>query len=115
MITILAVGPDAEALAAFGASHPSIEVVTAHGAEDALERLARNRRIDAVLLLDGRTLARPRGSSPRRIRGLHPCLRARARRRPRARGAWRPIRAARSSEELLRALSPEPPQKEKGG
>ncbi len=53
MITILAVGPDAEALAVFGASHPSVEVVTAHGAEEALERLARNRRIDAVVLLAG--------------------------------------------------------------
>ena len=53
MITILAVGPEAEALAAFGADHPSIEVVAAHGAEDALDRLARNRRIDAVLLLAG--------------------------------------------------------------
>ena len=53
MITILAVGSGAEALASFGASHPSIEVVAAHGAEDALERLARNRRIDAVLLLGG--------------------------------------------------------------
>ena len=52
MITILAVGPGAEALAAYCASHPSVEVVAAHGAEDALERLARNRRIDAVLLLD---------------------------------------------------------------
>jgi hypothetical protein len=53
VITILAVGPEAEALAAFGADHPSIEIVAAHGAEDALERLARNRRIDAVLLLAG--------------------------------------------------------------
>ena len=52
MITILAVGPEAEALAAYCATHPSVEVVSAHGAEDALERLARNRRIDAVLLLD---------------------------------------------------------------
>jgi hypothetical protein len=51
VITILAVGADAEPLAAFGASHPSVEVVTADGAEDALERLARNRRIDAVLIL----------------------------------------------------------------
>jgi hypothetical protein len=53
VITILAVGEDAEALAAFGAAHPSVEVVAARGAEDALERLARNRRIDAVLLLAG--------------------------------------------------------------
>ena len=51
MITILAVGREAEPLAAFGASHPSVEIVTADGAEDALERLARNRRIDAVLIL----------------------------------------------------------------
>ncbi len=53
MITILAVGDGAERLAGFGAKHPSIEVVTADGAEDALERLARNRRIDAVLILAG--------------------------------------------------------------
>ena len=53
MITILAVGPEAESLAAFGSSHPSVEIVTAHDAEEALERLARNRRIDAVLLLAG--------------------------------------------------------------
>jgi hypothetical protein len=33
--------------------HPSVEVLTAHGVEDALEKLARNRRIDAVLLLAG--------------------------------------------------------------
>jgi hypothetical protein len=53
VITILAVGEDAEALAALGAAHPSVEILTARGAEDALERLARNRRIDAVLLLAG--------------------------------------------------------------
>jgi hypothetical protein len=53
MITILAVGKGAERLAGFGAGHPSVEVVTADGAEDALERLARNRRIDAVLILAG--------------------------------------------------------------
>ena len=51
MITILAVGESAAELAAFGSGHPSIEVVTASDAEDALDRLARNRRIDAVLLL----------------------------------------------------------------
>ncbi len=53
MITILAVGTGAEPLAAFGAEHPSVEVVTADGAEGALETLARNRRIDAVLILEG--------------------------------------------------------------
>lgn len=53
MITILAVGAGAETLAGFGAERPSVEIVTAEGAEDALERLARNRRIDAVLVLAG--------------------------------------------------------------
>ncbi len=54
MITVLAIGgslADASALASFGAAHPSVEVVTARGAEEALETLARNRRIDAVLIL----------------------------------------------------------------
>ncbi len=51
MITILVVGESAAQLAVFGSGHPSIEVVTASDAEDALDRLARNRRIDAVLLL----------------------------------------------------------------
>ena len=51
MITILAVGEGASELAAFGAGHPSVEIVAASGAEDALDRLARNRRIDAVLIL----------------------------------------------------------------
>lgn len=31
---------------------PSIEIVWANGAEDAVEKLARNRRIDAVLFFD---------------------------------------------------------------
>jgi hypothetical protein len=56
MITVLAVGDasgpgESGALASFGATHPSVEVVTARGAEEALETLARNRRIDAVLIL----------------------------------------------------------------
>ena len=33
--------------------NPSVEVLAAHGVEDALEKLGRNRRIDAVLLLAG--------------------------------------------------------------
>jgi len=36
---------------------PSVEVLRAQGAEDAVEKLARNRRIDAVLLLAGRDTA----------------------------------------------------------
>jgi len=35
------------------ARHASVEVLTAHGVEDTLEKLGRNRRIDAVLLLSG--------------------------------------------------------------
>jgi len=52
MITILVVGAgDEEASPAFGVAHPSVEIVTARGPEEALETLARNRRIDAVLIL----------------------------------------------------------------
>jgi dihydrodipicolinate synthase/N-acetylneuraminate lyase len=54
VITVLVVGGPGSA-GALGAAmgHPSVEVLTALGAEDALEKLARNRRIDAVLLLAG--------------------------------------------------------------
>ena len=51
MITILAIGPSASQLPALACSRPSVEILTAAGAEEALEKLARNRRIDAVLLL----------------------------------------------------------------
>ena len=51
MITILAVAGRVGELAPALLRHPSIEVLTASGVEDALEKLARNRRIDAVLLL----------------------------------------------------------------
>lgn len=53
MITILVVGPSGTQLSAFAGSHPSVEILTAVETEDALERLARNRRIDAILLLPG--------------------------------------------------------------
>ena len=53
MITVLAVGGAAEELSPAFARHPSVEVLTARDGEDALEKLARNRRIDAVLLLAG--------------------------------------------------------------
>jgi hypothetical protein len=53
VITILTVGgPDRDLAVAFG-RNPSVEVVTARDVDDALEKLARNRRVDAVLLLDG--------------------------------------------------------------
>ena len=53
VITILVVGPVGIETSAFAHRHPSVEILTAAGVEDTLERLARNRRIDAVLLLPG--------------------------------------------------------------
>jgi len=52
MITILVVGPR-ERLSVFAEPDPSVEVLAASDLEDALEKLARNRRVDAVLLVDG--------------------------------------------------------------
>jgi hypothetical protein len=60
VITVLVVGAEAEA-SALEAWSPSVEILHSRTAEDALERLARNRRIDAVLLLaqtDPRSLVR---------------------------------------------------------
>ena len=53
MITVLAVGEreHAEELDGLAARNPSLELLHATGLEEALDRLARNRRIDAVLLL----------------------------------------------------------------
>lgn len=53
MITLLVVASteDSEALDAVAARKPSVELLHARDVEDALERLSRNRRIDAVLLL----------------------------------------------------------------
>lgn len=51
MISVLVVGP--ETVGATAAGDPAVEVLRAAGAEEAIERLARNRRIDAVLLLCG--------------------------------------------------------------
>ena len=56
MITILVLGAShAEAAppTAAASGDPSVEILSAGGAEEALEKLARNRRIDAVLLLPG--------------------------------------------------------------
>ncbi len=53
MFTILVLATPAEDLASLGARHPSVEILGARDPEDALEKLARNRRIDAVLLLAG--------------------------------------------------------------
>jgi hypothetical protein len=53
MISVLVVGRDTDSLDHLEAQDPSVEVLTAHGVEDALEKLGRNRRIDALLLCAG--------------------------------------------------------------
>jgi hypothetical protein len=53
MITVLLVAPPTRELAELEGRDPSIEVLFARDAEEALEKLGRNRRIDAVLLLEG--------------------------------------------------------------
>ena len=51
MYSVLVVGA-ATAGADLEGALPSVEVLRARGAEEAIEKLGRNRRIDAVLLLD---------------------------------------------------------------
>lgn len=60
MITVLAVGDrdGAEELDRVAARDPSLELLHAADVEEVLDRLARNRRIDAVLLLVGPDAAR---------------------------------------------------------
>jgi hypothetical protein len=53
MISVLIAAAAEQDLEELPGRHPSVEVLVAHGVEDALEKLARNRRIDAVLLLAG--------------------------------------------------------------
>ena len=53
MISVLVVAAEGEGLAELAGHDPSVEVLTASGLEDTLEKLGRNRRIDAVLLLGG--------------------------------------------------------------
>jgi len=53
MITILLLGASHGDPAPAGTGDPSVEILSAGTAEEALEKLARNRRIDAVLLLPG--------------------------------------------------------------
>ena len=57
MITVLAVVSEGEQLGGLAALDPSVEILTAHGVEDTLEKLGRNRRVDAVLLLEVRDMA----------------------------------------------------------
>ena len=53
MITVLIVSPPGSELEEAEGRDPSIEILFARDAEEALEKLGRNRRIDAVLLLEG--------------------------------------------------------------
>jgi hypothetical protein len=57
MISVLVVVPQRDLLDELAARHPSVEVLTAHGVEDTLEKLGRNRRVDAVLLLEEQGMA----------------------------------------------------------
>jgi hypothetical protein len=52
VIHVLVVGPLSGEPGRLPESSSSVEVLHAHGPEDAVEKLARNRRIDAVLLLE---------------------------------------------------------------
>jgi hypothetical protein len=55
MIHVLVAGPEGGLPAGMvsSRSRSSVEVLLARGAEEAVDRLARNRRVDAVLLLAG--------------------------------------------------------------
>jgi hypothetical protein len=50
VLSVLVLSPPDPEVEALAASHPSIEVLQAHDAGDAIEKLGRNRRIDAVLV-----------------------------------------------------------------
>jgi hypothetical protein len=52
MITILALGEAAPSVAETASGDASVEVLVSRDVEDALEKLARNRRIDAILITD---------------------------------------------------------------
>jgi len=58
VLSILIVAPTNANLAGLSGRNPSVEVLRADGQDDAVEKLARNRRIDAVLLLCGAENAR---------------------------------------------------------
>ncbi|MEP6767874.1 MAG: hypothetical protein ABJC61_04350 [Acidobacteriota bacterium] len=53
MFTILVIAPEAEGGGVELAANPSVEILRARDAEEGLEKLGRNRRVDAVLLLCG--------------------------------------------------------------
>ena len=58
MITVLVVAGEGSELQGIQEGNPSLEILRARDIEETLEKLARNRRIDAVLLLVGEETAR---------------------------------------------------------
>jgi hypothetical protein len=58
MLSVLVVAPASLDLTRLSGRHPSVEILHAHDPDEAVEKLARNRRIDAVLLLCGAENAR---------------------------------------------------------
>lgn len=53
MLTILVVAPAGEDVDGLAAGHPAVEILRARDGEETVEKLGRNRRVDAVLLLCG--------------------------------------------------------------
>lgn len=53
MIHVLVAGPEGGVPEGYESLRSSVEVLLSCGADEAVERLARNRRVDAVLLLAG--------------------------------------------------------------
>ena len=73
MIHVLAVDPeDPRDLGA----PPSVEVVWAHSADDALEKLARNRRLDAIVFFEDRLARETAGLLARDGVGAPPMFRS---------------------------------------
>lgn len=73
MIHVLAVDPeDARDLGA----PPSFEVVWAHSADDAVEKLARNRRLDAVVFFEDRVARETAAVLAREALGAPPMFRS---------------------------------------
>jgi hypothetical protein len=67
MFTILVVAPEEATLETLARARPSVEILRARGPEEALEKLDRNRRIDAVLFLGpgaARAIAEIRADNP---------------------------------------------------
>ncbi len=103
MITVLVLGGSMDDFASLAADDPSIEVLTASGAEEALEKLARNRRIDAVLLAGAADAAALARAIHEEDPGAPPVFAPASAALP---GRVRPLRAG-TLEQFLRAIAHE--------